>query len=106
MTSTRRQQAQAEPNNAGRPRTVTAPLAATAVAYGVLMLAYHVQADAEYLAKNAGESNEAPFFQRVQDGPFGFSTLDKVLFGAFVLMAFELLQFAVHGSGSEAIQRV
>lgn len=80
-----------------RPRTTSAPLTAAAIAYGVLMLAYHVQADAGYSA----ESNEAPFFQRVQDGPFGFSNVDRILFGAFILMAFELLQIAVSGSGSK-----
>ena len=73
-----------------RPRSLSAPIAATAVGYGVLLLAYHVKADAEYLES----SEEAPFLQRVQKGPFGFSNLDLLLFGAFVLMAFELLQFA------------
>ena len=106
MTSRRRSfPAQSEPHletvrSPSRPRSLSNTVLATAVGYGVLLLAYDVKADAEYLQSSA-ESNEAPFFQRVQKGPFGFSNLDRILFGAFVLMAFELLQFAVQGSGSE-----
>jgi hypothetical protein len=104
MTTTicRRLEQQSNPETGSRYHTVivSAPLAATAVVYGVLLLAYHVKADENYMATFA-EDGEAPFHQRVQDGPFGFSNVDLILFGAFVLMAFELLQFLVQGSGSE-----
>jgi hypothetical protein len=89
----------------GRPLRNSASLAAipssipfiiTAFTYGVMLLAYHVKADAVYSDSN----DAAPFHQRVQTGPFGLSNVDLILFGAFILLAFETLQFLVQGSGS------
>ena len=67
----------------------------TAFANGVLMLAYHVHADV------ISETGEAPFIERVQEGPFGFSNLDWILLVAFTLVGFEVLQFAVSNGGSK-----
>lgn len=67
---------------------------ATAITYGILLLAFHVMADATDV-----ETETPPFVQRVQEGPFGLSHVDLILFGSFILLAFELLQFLVAGSG-------
>lgn len=73
-------------------------LVTTAVAFGVLMLAFHVKADA---AVDGGDT--APLFlERVQEGPSGLINIDLILFGAIFLLAFELLQFLVEGSGKWA----
>lgn len=66
------------------------PVALMAVFNGVLLLAYHV---------NAGPEEEPPFIERVQQRPFGMSNVDLMLFGAFILLAFEVLNFLVQGSG-------
>ena len=76
------------------------PVVLTALTYAWLLLAYHVKADADFVA-TYGESTDAPpFHQRVQTGPFGLSNVDLILFGAFIFLAFETLQFLVQGSGS------
>ena len=64
--------------------------------FGVLMLAFHVKADAADL-----DGSDTPlFFERIQEGSSGLSNVDLIFFGAFFLLAFELLQFLVEGSGS------
>ena len=73
------------------------PLVATATAFGVLMLAFHVRADTSDLHG----SNNPLFFDRLKEGPLGLTKADLILFGAIFLLAFELLQFLVEGSGSE-----
>lgn len=70
------------------------PFVATTLAFGVLLLAFHVRADSQLT------DNDDTFLERVQEGPFGLSNEDLILFGAFILLAFELLQFLVHGSGN------
>jgi hypothetical protein len=75
------------------------PVVASAIGYGVLMLAFHVHA-----VEMAGEDrNESVVFERVQARPFGMSDFDLILFSAFVLLGMELLQFLVAGSGSKFI---
>ncbi|CAB9504525.1 Methylsterol monooxygenase 1 [Seminavis robusta] len=83
MTNRIRQSA----NNDSRPSPLR--FLGTALAFSVLLLAFHVKADTEV----------PQFHQRVQASPFEFSTLDFILFGAFILLAFELLQFLVQNSG-------
>jgi hypothetical protein len=65
------------------------------VIYSVLMLGYHVKADRN--RSNADESRRATFsssfWDRVQLGPSALETLDKILFAAMILMAFELLDY-------------
>lgn len=73
------------------------PLVATATVFGVLMLAFHVKADASELRG----SGKPIFFDRVKEGPLGLTKTDLILFGAVFLLAFELLQFLVEGSGSK-----
>lgn len=74
-------------------RQLSMPVGLMAVFNGVLLLAYHV---------NAGPEEEPPFIERVQQRPFGMSNVDLMLFGAFILLAFEVLNFLVQGSGSES----
>lgn len=69
------------------------PVGTVALVYAVLMLAYHVRAD------TATYNEEPPFIVRVQEGPFGLSKMDLLLFGCFLLLAFEVLQLFVSGSG-------
>ena len=76
------------------------PLVATATIFGVLMLVFHVKADASDL--HGGD--EPLFFDRLKMGPTGLSKADLILFGAVFLLAFELLQFLVEGSGSKLQQ--
>lgn len=83
---------------AATPSTI--PFIATAFTFGLLLLAYHVKADAGFEGTYGDSSDAAPFHQRVQTGPFGLSNVDLILFGAFILLAFETLQFLVQGSGS------
>jgi hypothetical protein len=78
----------------------TTPFVVTAFSYGLLLLVYHVKADAGFEGTYGDSSDAAPFHQRVQTGPFGLSNVDLILFGAFILLAFETLQFLVQGSGS------
>lgn len=73
------------------------PLVATATVFGVLLLAFHVKADASELRG----SGKPLFFDRVKEGPLGLNKTDLILFGAVFLLAFELLQFLVEGSGSK-----
>ena len=73
------------------------PLVATATVFGVLMLAFHVKAD----TSNLQGSGEPLFFDRVKEGPLGLTNADLIFFGAIFLLAFELLQFLVEGSGSK-----
>ena len=65
--------------------------------YGFLMVVHHVQAD-----RNESFSTDSPrknntaaptVWDRVQAGPNALTTLDKILFGALILMAFELLDY-------------
>ena len=76
------------------------PLVATATIFGVLMLVFHVKAD----ALDLHGSDKPLFFDRLKMGPAGLSKADLILFGAVFLLAFELLQFLVEGSGSKLQQ--
>jgi len=68
----------------------------TMVMYGILMVAHHVQAD----RNESFLANESPLcthyvsaWDRVKAGPNALTTLDKILFGALILLAFELLDY-------------
>lgn len=63
-------------------------------ANAVFMLGYHVHADAENLS-------ESTLWDRLQKGPDAINSLDKVLFGVLILLAFELLDFITSHSGSK-----
>lgn len=56
------------------------------------LLAFHVRAD--------DESERPSLWRRVAQGPDGLETLDKVLFGVVILLAFELLDFITKNYGS------
>ena len=100
-TATRRRSLQQSGTQERKWKTIqfSTPFIATAITYSVLMLAFHVKADPEYT--DSGNYAEAPFVKRVQEGPFGLSNMDLILFGSFIMLAFELLQVLVAGSGSE-----
>ena len=89
------------PRNSGSSFSRT-PLVATATVFGILMLAFHVKADASDLHG----SGEPLFFDRVKEGPLGLTNADLILFGGIFLLAFELLQFLVEGSGSKCNRRM
>jgi hypothetical protein len=70
------------------------------VVYSVCMLSYHVKAEADRNQSDSDESrgratfsSGSSFWDRVQLGPNALETLDKILFGALILMAFELLDY-------------
>jgi len=78
------------------------PLVATAMVYGVLLLAFHVQADGS-VTDDMNIQQATGFFDRLKKGPANLSQIDLILFGAFFLLAFELLQFLVEGSGRKCL---
>ena len=60
------------------------------------MLGYHVKADRNESFANESPRNDAShisLLDRVQAGPNALTTLDKILFGALILLAFELLDY-------------
>jgi len=66
------------------------------IVYGILLVVHHVQAD-----RNQSFADESllhtPYYvslwDRVKAGPNALTTLDKILFGALILLAFELLDY-------------
>ena len=66
------------------------------VANTVFLLGFHVHADTENLSEAT-----ATLWDRLQQGPEALNTLDKVLFGVLILIAFELLDFITIHSGSK-----
>lgn len=64
------------------------------VVYGVLMVAHHVKADRnQSFADETSMTKPITLLDRVQGGPNALTTLDKILFGALILLAFELLDY-------------
>lgn len=66
------------------------------VFYTICMLGYHVKADRnQSFADESGMHDKTfiSFWDRIQAGPNALTTLDKILFGALILMAFELLDY-------------
>lgn len=67
---------------------------------GILLLSYHVCAE----SGTSFDSQRHPwslFWDRLNDGPDALTTLDKLLFGALMLLAFEVLDFISKHSGCE-----
>jgi hypothetical protein len=62
----------------------------------LLTLAYHVRAE-----EPASMQSPPSFYERLKQGPDGFTTEDKILVGAFVTLAFEFLDFCCKRSGSK-----
>lgn len=70
--------------------------------YSVLMLGYHVKADRNLSIADESRAygnSYLSFWDRVRFGPDAFTTLDKILFGALILMAFEFLDFVSKNFG-------
>lgn len=67
------------------------------VANAVFLLGFHAHADAS--EATAPET----LLDRLSQGPDALNTLDKLLFGVLILLAFELLDFITSHSGSKFI---
>ena len=76
------------------PRVARTASVATFLVNAWALLAYHVYAAPE-------ETESSTFWDRIQQGPQGLNTLDKVLVGALVTLAFELLDYSCKHSGSK-----
>lgn len=65
------------------------------VVYGMLMVLHHVKADRNqsFADESLVKTPITTLWVRVQAGPNALTTLDKILFGALILLAFELLDY-------------
>jgi sterol desaturase/sphingolipid hydroxylase (fatty acid hydroxylase superfamily) len=66
------------------------------VVYSICLLRFHVQADRnESFSEESGipAGSFTSLWDRVKAGPNALTTIDKILFGALILMAFELLDY-------------
>ena len=76
--------------------SISLPFAHVCTAVG--LLSYHV--NAEYTTVDSGKRS---FLERLTLGPKYFTTMDKVLFGALVLLGLELINFLAGSSGCKNI---
>ena len=85
------------------PRWMVLAPPATMVVYAMLMMGYHVNADRNESIPDESrvysQSHYMPLWDRIKSGPDSLTTLDKILFGGLILLAFEFLNFSARNMG-------
>ena len=69
------------------------------ILFGMGLCLVHVHAEAAGAATESDVANNLDVWSRLTSGPFYWSTMDKVLFVALVMLALEILNFLCNHSG-------